>query len=515
MIVDGSSPDAVPKKMDLLVEGAHIKDIGNFSHVNAGRTIKADGLVVCPGFIDAHGHSEFTLLADGRAEGKISQGITTEVNGNCGMSAAPLAGPAREHREGELEALNIKDRWRTFSEFFVLLEQSKIATNFITLVGQGNLRASVAGYENKPLSASDRHRMTDLLKSSMEDGGKGLSTGLIYPPGVYSDTDEIIALAGEAVKYGGIYTTHMRSEGDTLLESVEEVIHIAAKTGISVHISHLKTSGKKNWGKRDALFEMIANAHDRGISITCDRYPYIASSTDLDTVLPSWAFEGGRDKEIERLRNERVKLAEEISVHYSGPSDWQNVVVSSVVSNKNKWMEGKSIREISGAQNKPEIDSVCDLLIDESLRVGAIFFTMSEDNLRSILQREYCVIGTDSAARSFDGITANGVPHPRGFGTFPRILGRYVRDLGVLTLSEAVYKMTGLPAHIFGIKKRGILAKGFFADIAVFDPGKVNDPADYSEPFRKPEGIHHVFNNGTPVLLNEGLTGALPGMILR
>ena len=515
MVIDGSAPDVPPTQMDIAIEGDRIKEIGDLSHVTADRTINVKGLIVCPGFIDAHAHSEFTLLADGRAEGKISQGVTSEINGNCGLSAAPLYGPALEQRESEFDAIQIKDRWRTFSEYLRLLEQRKFGTNFITLVGHGNIRASVVGYTDRSLSESDMAKMVALLRISMDEGARGLSTGLIYPPGIYSGTDEIIRLAQEVVPYKGIYTTHMRSEGDTLLESVGEVMSIAGKAGIHAHISHIKTSGEKNWNKLDNMFEMIEKARGTGVPVTCDRYPYIASSTDLDTVLPSWAFEGGHKKEITRLRNQRAELAHDILRDYPGSSYWHHVVLSSVGSDKNRWMEGKSIAEISAAQAKPEVESVFDILLEEELHVGAIFFTMNEDNLKFILKRPYCAIGTDSAVRSFSGITAKGMPHPRGFGSFPRILGRYVRDLGTLTLSEAVYKMTGLCAEIFKIKQRGILRKGFFADIMIFDSAKITDTADYRNPFRKPEGVFHVFINGRPVLLDGELTGELPGRVLR
>ncbi|MBI4681576.1 MAG: D-aminoacylase [Nitrospirae bacterium] len=515
IIIDGSSPEVHPKQMDIAIEDDCIKDIGDLSHVIADRTIDVKGLIVCPGFIDAHAHSEFALLADGRAEGKISQGVTTEINGNCGLSAAPLYGAALEQREREFDAINIKERWRTFSEYFSLLEKKKFGTNFMTLAGHGNIRASVVGYMDKSISKNDMEKMVALLRTSMDEGAKGLSTGLIYPPGIYSSASEIIGLAHEAARYKGIYTTHMRSEGDKLLESVDEVISIAGNAGIRAHISHIKTSGEKNWNKLDNVFTIIQEARDKGIVITCDRYPYIASSTDLDTVLPSWAFEGGHKKEITRLENQRAELTEDILKDYPHSSDWEKVVISSVNSDKNRWMEGKSIYEMSRSQGKTELQSVFDVLVDEGLNVGAIFFTMNEDNLKSILKRQYCAIGTDSAVRSFSGVTAKGMPHPRGFGSFPRILGRYVRELGVLTLSEAVYKMTGLSAEIFQIGRRGVLEKGFFADITIFDPSKVIDTADYTNPFRRPEGINHVFINGVPVLLDGELTGALPGRVLR
>ncbi len=515
-VIDGSSSDTLPSKADVAIDGDCIKEIGNLSNVAADKIINVKGLIVCPGFIDVHAHSEFMLLADGRAEGKISQGITTEINGNCGLSAAPLEGAALEQRENEFDDVNISDRWSTFAEYFEILEKRRFATNFITLVGHGNLRASVVGYADRSLSRNDMEKVIELLGTAVDQGAKGLSTGLIYPPGIYSGTSEIIDLAAVvAAKHKGIYTTHMRSEGDQLLESVDEVIKIAGKSGIRAHISHLKTSGEKNWGKIDEVFEMIERAHSGGLSITCDRYPYIASSTDLDTVLPSWAFEGGVKKEISRLKTEQQKLANEIIKNFPQPYDWDRVIISSVNSGKNKWMEGKSVLEISESRNRTAMESLFDILIEEDVKAGAIFFTMNEDNLRSILGRPYTMIGTDSAVRCFNGVTAKGIPHPRGFGAFPRVLGRYVRELGILTIGEAIYKMTGLPAKTFGINRRGIIKKDCFADVTVFDPEKVIDTADFSNPFQKPSGIYHVFVNGAPVVLDGEPTGALPGRILR
>jgi N-acyl-D-amino-acid deacylase len=515
IVIDGTGRDAAQKKADIAIEGDRIKAVGNLSHIHAAKTISVKGLCVCPGFIDTHSHSEFILLADGRAEGKIYQGITTEINGNCGLSAAPLYGDALEQREKDLGELNIKDRWGTFSEYFTILEKRKFAPNFLTLVGHGNLRASVVGYSDRLLSKTDKNKIIELINNAMDAGAKGLSTGLIYPPGIYSDTDEIIDLARSAARYKGIYTTHMRSEGDRLKESVEEVVRIAYESKIHTHISHLKTSGRKNWKKLDGVLERMDRANERGLSVTCDRYPYIASSTDLDILLPSWAFEGGRRKEIKRLKSERKRLAKDILEEFPEEFFWDNIIISSVSQDSNKWMEGKIISDISRILKKTPVMCLFDILLEEDLNVGAIFLFMNEDNLKSILKYPYTMIGTDSGARSFDGITAKGLPHPRGFGSFPRILGNYVREEGVLKLSEAVYKMTGLPSKIFRISRRGIISEGFFADITVFDPEKVNGLADFNKPFQKPEGIYHVFVNGIPVLLNGESTGALPGRILK
>ncbi len=516
-IIDGSNKDSELFRADIAIEGDTITEIGDLSHVKAEKVIDARGCCICPGFIDAHSHSEFTLLADGRAEGKICQGITTEINGNCGLSAAPLFGAAFEQREQDLKNLDIKDRWHTFSEYFDLLEERKFAANFITLAGHGNIRASVVGYDDRSPSGTHLKEMISFLRDAMNAGARGLSTGLIYPPGVYSEVPELVYLAREAARNNGMYTTHMRSEGDRLLEAVDEAITIARASGVRTHISHLKTSGANNWWKIQEVFQRFDMADKVGISLSCDRYPYIAASTDLDVVLPSWVFEGGHEEELRKLRNSKVQedIKKNILTEHPEEDYWNKITISSVLLTKNKWMEGKPLSEISRFLNKQPVDCLFDILIEENLKVGAIFFSMNEMNLEAILKQPYTMIGSDSSARSFDGVTAKGKPHPRGFGSFPRILGKYVREEQLLTLSEAIYKMTGLPARIFKIKHRGVIAKGYFADITIFNPEKVNDTSDFNNPFRKPEGIYHVFINGVPVVSEGEITGVLPGRILR
>ncbi len=514
-IIDGSAADASPKIADIAIEGDRIKAVGDLSGLKAKKTIHIKGLCVSPGFIDAHAHSEFTLLADGRAEGKICQGVTTEINGNCGLSAAPLLGQALEQREGDLDILNIKERWNTFEEYFRLLTDRGTAVNFATLVGHGNLRASVAGYKDKPLSKNNTLKITRLLNDAMKSGAKGLSTGLIYPPGIFSDTQEIIRLAKETAKLGGIYTTHMRSEGSKLLESVNEVITIVNESGIKAHISHLKTNGERNWKKLKRVFEQIEHENMKGFDVTCDRYPYTASSTDLDSILPSWAFEGGIKKELQRLKKEQPRLKSDILKLHPERSFWKTVMVSSSPNLKNRWMEGMTLFDISTSTNTSPTDCLFNILIDDKLKTGAIFFTMNEDNLREILKKPYTMIGSDSSARSFDGVTSMEKPHPRAFGSFPRILGKYVKELGLFSLSEAIYKMTGLTASTFNLKGRGVIREGYFADITIFDPKKISDTAEYNNPFVSPKGIHYVFVNGTAVLYQEKTTGKLPGVIIK
>lgn len=514
-VIYGDRPDDVPVKADVAVAGDMIRAVGDLSDVQAERIIDITGLYLCPGFIDAHAHSDFVLLADGRAEAKICQGITTEINGNCGLSAAPLYGAALEQRERDIAEFDIRERWNSFSEYFALLEKRKIAVNTVTLTGHGNLRASIAGYEKRTLSLSEMERALQLLRESIASGSKGLSTGLIYPPGVFADTAEIITLAKEVAVHNGIYTTHMRSEGDHLLESIDEVVRIAKDADVRVHISHLKTSDEKNWTKIDEVFNKIEGARSNGLSVTCDRYPYIASSTDLDAVLPSWAFEGGHKHELKRLRQEPKRLERAIMKEHPDPSIWEEIFISSVITQKNKWMEGMNIFAISRSLGKSEMSCLFDLLIEEDLSVGAVFFIMNEENLEAILGKPYTMIGSDSTARCFDGITAKGVPHPRGFGSFPRVLGKYVREEKVLPVGEAVYKMTGLPAATFRLDRRGHIAEGYYADITVFDPENINDTADFVNPFQRPEGIHYVFVNGVPVVEEGVVTGAMPGRVLK
>lgn len=514
-VLSGRNDEEIPVKADVAIKGDTISDITGPGQAAADEVLDIEGLCVCPGFIDVHSHSDFTLLADGRAEAKICQGITTEINGNCGMSAAPLYGKAIEQREMEMEELGIRQRWHSFTEYFSLLERAGIAVNTLMLAGHGSLRASAAGYSDAPLTDDGRRQIEGMMEEAVSAGVKGLSAGLIYPPGLFSDTRELSSLAASFQKKDGIFSFHMRSEGDELPAAIDEVITVAEDSGIHVHISHFKTNGQRNWGKLKEAVQKIDNARSRGLEITCDRYPYIASNTDLDSLLPARFFEGGRKQELARLRKERKRLENELLASYPDPSFWDGVFITSVAGGKNKWAEGKSMSRVSGICGKSNVQCLIDLLIDEELQAGAIFFSMSEENLRDILRLPYVMMGTDSSARSFSGITAKGVPHPRGFGSCPRILGTYVREQKILGLGEAVYKMTGLPASTFHIDRRGAIAPGYYADLVVFDAERVQDRADFSNPFCRPAGIVHVIVNGKPVVRDGECTGARPGRVLR
>ncbi len=514
LIFDGTGGE--PFISDIAVQDDRILAIGTFSENDAERIISAKGMAVAPGFIDSHAHSDFTLIADNRAEGKIYQGVTTEINGNCGMSAAPLYGKAVERREDDLKELGISERWNSVREYCEVIGKKRLALNTAMLIGHGNIRGSVVGYDNREPSATELSRMKNLLDTSIQEGGIGVSTGLIYPPGIYSRTDELIALAEVLKPYGLVYTSHMRSEGTALLESIREIISVSRTAGIRAHISHIKTAGQENWHKADAAIALLREAREQGIELSCDRYPYIASSTDLDSLLPSWAFEGGNEEELQRLRSNEMllKMRSELLEQAKNRTYWKRVIISSVVSSANSWMEGKTITQIGERLGCDEIEAVFKILLEEKLRVGAIFLSMSEDNLSKFLSLPFCAIGSDSSARCFDGPTRLGKPHPRTFGTFPRFFGKYVRDEQLMTLTEAIRRATMLPASIFGLIGRGQIRQGYAADIVIFDPYTISDRATFEDPFMKPIGIPYVLVNGSAAVWENKPTRKFSGRML-
>lgn len=507
-VFDGTG--SPPKPADIGIRGDTIVHVGN-GPKEADETIDLAGLSVSPGFIDAHGHSEFTLLADPRALGKLLQGVTTEINGNCGLSAGPLIGEARERREEDLREYGISERWETLSEYLSILERRGPGLNFATLAGHGSIRASVVGYADRVPSEKEMGEMKRLLRGTLEAGAIGLSSGLIYPPGVYTTTEELIELAryGKEVSEPFVYASHMRSETDRLLEAMEETIRIGEGAGVRIHVSHIKTAGRENWHRADGAIALMDEARARGIGVTCDRYPYTAASTDLDSVLPAWAFEGGADEELRRLKD--PELRERIKAELPEDEEyWDGVVVSSVPGEPGRWMEGKSIREIAASAGKDLREALLDVLASEGTRVGGIFHGMSEENLWKFLSLPYAMAASDSAARSPDGPTAKGKPHPRGFGTFPRFLKNYPGGL-----SGAVHKSTMLPASTFGLRDRGMIREGLKADIVVFDAASLADRATYEKPFEVPGGIVHVLVNGVFAVIEGRPTGRRPGRVLR
>jgi len=499
-----------PFKANVGIKEDRIIYIGKEKY-SARRTIKAKELVLTPGFIDTHSHSDFTILAEPRAEGKITQGITTEINGNCGVSGFPILGEVFERRLPEMKMLGLNP-WNSFHEYIDLLKKASPAINFATLCGHGNLRGSVVGYKNVKAEKREIEKMKELLKIHLSYGVKGLSTGLIYPPGIFTDTEELIELTKTLRRFKGIYATHMRSEGERLLSAVEETILIGMKAKASVHISHLKTSGKENWWKIDSVFKIIEEAKNQGIKITADRYPYTASQTDLDAFLPSLIIEGSRDDIMGRLKNKNVRVQIRKYLKQRGMDFLNSLLISDVAFEKDKALEGKRIGEVVNLENAS--DFICELLIRSALQVGVIYFGMSEENLEKILSKPYVMIGTDSSARGSSGITRQGKPHPRGFGSFPRFIRRYVMEKKILTLEEAIRKITSLPARTFRIEGRGVIKEGFFADIVIFDPAEIEDRATFENPFALSKGIKYVIVNGEIALEEGSLTGKRSGRVL-
>jgi len=511
VIYDGTGRE--PFRADLGVSGGRIAYIGS-EEIRAREVIDAEGKAVCPGFIDVHGHSGFSLLADGRAESKVFQGITTEIGGNCGLSVAPLRGEYLEARREEMKALGIDDKWESLSDYRRLLERRGISINFATLCGHGNLRGGVLGFREGLPGEKDLQEMAELLQVTLRDGAIGLSTGLIYPPGIFSDTPELLHLAFLLEGKKHIYTSHIRSEGDGLLEAVEEAGEIALRTGVPVHISHLKCWGRANWGKIDDLIGTIEGFRNQGLLMTADRYPYTASSTDLEAILPVWAHEGGRRGLLNRLEEPATRRKIEKVLRERDDEDWRLITVSAVMSQELRWMEGKSLLEIAETVGRrPEI-LVVELLEREELKVQALFFVMSEKNLRRIYSLPFVMVGTDSTSRALIPGEGTGLPHPRGFGTFPRFIGRYARDEGLLSLQEAVRRCTGLVADTFRLKGRGYIREGCFADLVIFDPSSIIDRADYVNPFQSPTGIEMVIVNGEVVAEGGEHTGRFPGRFI-
>lgn len=514
-VVDGSGAPGF--RADLGIKGGCIERLGELSNVPSAAVIEAGGKVVCPGFVDIHSHSDYHLLVNPRSESKIRQGVTTEVGGNCGDAAAPIGNQALNERRGHYkENFDLDLDWRTLPEYRLRLDNAKISVNYAHLAGHNTIRATVMGMENRPPTSRELARMVALTEEAMQAGAFGLSSGLCYPPACYARAPELIALCRAAARYGGYLSCHMRSEGPLLLEALDEVILIAREGRIPLQISHLKTAGSANWHKLSAAFEKIEQARDQGVPITADRYPYLASHAGLQALLPDWAFEGGTETQMLRLRDRptRQRLQEEIRADHPGGDFWETILISEVGSEENQQWVGSTVADGAAREATPPLEFVFDLLLRENMQVEAIYFNMSEENLREILSKPYVMLGSDSACRAHYGPLSKGRPHPRAFGTFPRLLDRFVNREGLLTLEEAVYKMTGAPAQKLGFRERGLIRPGFKADIVVFDPRKIADTATYENPQSYPEGIDCVIVNGAVTLKNGVHTGAGKGSVL-
>jgi dihydroorotase/N-acyl-D-amino-acid deacylase len=510
---------------DVGITGDRIAAVGRLGAANAKRRIDARGLVVAPGFIDMLGQSEFAVLVDGRAASKITQGITTEVTGEGG-SIAPVSDAMRANREASYAHFGVEQDFRTLADYFRKIEtRSRVALNIATFVGAGGVRDYVIGRENRKATPAELEEMKKLVAQAMEDGALGLSTSLQYVPDRFASTEELVELAKVAASYGGIYITHQRSESGRIFESLDEIETIAEKAGIPAEIWHLKTAYRANWGKMPQVLARLEAARARGLDITANQYPYDRASNSLDACLPLWVREGGVDAMIARLEDpaQRERIKKEMDD--PSPGDWENqwygsgggagVMVSSVLDSSLRKWEGKNLEQIGREMGKDPRDALMDLVIADHGETSCIISIMTEDDVRTALRHPLVSIDTDSEARAEDGPLSKSKSHPRAWGTFPRILGKYVREEKLLTLEEAIRKMTSRSAARVGLSDRGILRPGMAADVTVFDPETIRDVSTFEDPTHYSVGVRYVLVNGVAVVDDGKITEARPGRALR
>ena len=515
-ILDGSG--APTTRGDVAIVGDRIAAVGRAEGARAKRVVNAMERAVAPGFVDIHSHSDYHYFLAPQVESQVMQGVTCEIIGNCGYAAAPIWGSWLEDRAREYKRIHGLDLdWTTVAGYQERLKNIGVSVNYAVLMGHGTLRGSAMGGANRPAKPEDISAMVEGARRGMREGAVGLSTGLVYAPGCFADRDEVAVIARGVREEGGVLTSHMRSEGDGLLEAIEEIIGIAEAAAIPLQISHLKTMHPRNWGKRDRMFELIEAAQRRGVEVTCDRYPYTAANTGLAQVMPRWALEGSKDEQAARLADPttRSRIREEILKETPSADRWDTIMISEVTLEKNRRYEGLRVSQAARLARAEPVDFLLDMLREERNNVDAIYFAMSEDNLREILRKPYVMIGSDAGCRDHYGPLSKGRPHPRGFGTFARVLGHFVRDEKLFDLPTAIRKMTWDPCRRLGLQDRGLLRPGFAADVVLFDPTRIKDTATYEEPIKYPEGVEMVLVNGVATVEGGQHTGARAGRMVR
>lgn len=525
LIIDGRILDGSGSPWfegSVAIKDGRVAAIGRLPNATAGRVIDARGLTVAPGFIDLHSHSDFTLLVDGKAESKIRQGVTTEILGESD-SAGPILGPAVPEFDKEMAPYGLTRDWTTLGEYFARVQRQGTSVNIASYVGSGQVRMDVMGNVDRPPTGDEMAKMKDLVDQAMREGALGLASGLIYPPNSFATTDELIELAKVAARYGGIYTSHIRGEGNHWKQAIDEAIEISEKAHLPVHVLHLKIDGQANWGKMAQQVSEIQAARDRGVDITANQYPYIASMTGLEMCIPPKYLEGTSEQVVERLKSPKVRTEIRQAIANGLPGwqadevksvgGWHGVLVASLQKPEDKRYEGKRMDEVAEEMRKDPLDALCDLLISEGGSAEAIYFSMSESDVELAMKQPWVGVGSDGIAVS-PAMTFMGKPHPRFYGTFPRVLGVYVREKKVLTLPDAVRKMTSFPAQVTGLMDRGLLRPGMAADITIFDPKTVSDKATFQAPLQYPVEIPYVVVNGVVVIDQGQHTGAKPGRVL-
>ena len=519
-VFDGSGGD--PVMVDVAINGDQIVEIGDITGT-ADQVIDAQGLAVAPGFINMLSWATESLIHDGRSQGDIRQGVTLEVMGE-GVSWGPLNDPLKEWFKGWQSDIKYDIEWNTLGEYLQFLEDKGISTNVASFVGATTLRIHEMGFEDRPPTDEEMENMKNLVRQAMEEGALGIGSSLIYAPAFYASTEELIELNKAAGEYGGRYISHIRSEGNNLLEAVEELITIAREAGVGAEIYHLKAAGQNNWHKIEDVFAMVEAARDEGLDITADMYTYTAGATGLDASMPPWVQEGGYEQWAGRLQDPAIReqMRTEIA---SDADDWENLYYAAggpenviLVGFKNpdlKHLTGKTLAEVAEMRGTSVEDTIMDLVIEDGSRVGTVYFLMSEMNIRKKIQQPWMAFDSDAESMAPEGVFLLSNPHPRAYGTFARLLGKYVRDEQVISLQEAIRRLTSFPAENLKLDRRGSLKEGYFADIAIFDPDTIQDHATFSEPHQYSTGVHHVIVNGELVLKDGEHTGATPGRFVK
>ncbi|MGZ5552622.1 MAG: N-acyl-D-amino-acid deacylase family protein [Chthoniobacterales bacterium] len=519
-VFDGTGSEG--RTADVGIRGDRIVAVGQLTPSETTRIIDAHGLAVAPGFINMLSWSTDSLIADGHSQSEIRQGVTTEIMGE-GESMGPVNDRVREHMLAAQKDIKYEITWKTLAEYLRFLETRGISCNVASFIGATTIREYVVGFEDKPPTPDQLEEMRGLVRQEMEEGALGIGTSLIYPPAFYAKTDELIELCKVAAKYKGKYISHMRSEGNRLLEALDELLRIARDANIPAEVYHIKAAGQKNWGKLDQLLARIESARKNGLKITADMYTYTAAGTGLDACLPPWTEDGGYEALFKRLRDPatREKIAAEVKVD---SDEWENLYLAAgspekillvgFKSEKLKPLTGKSLAEVAKMRGKDPIETIMDLLSEDESRIDCVYFLMSEENVKKEIAKPWISFGSDEASQAPEGAFLKSNPHPRAYGNFARVLGKYARDEKALTLPEAVRRLSALPATNLGLTNRGFIKEGMFADVVVFDPATISDRATFEEPHQYAVGMKHVFVNGQQVLKDGEHTGATPGRAL-
>ncbi len=521
LIYDGSGMPPFPA--DLGIRGDRIAAIGTEPNSNGKIELDLEGLAVAPGFINMMSWANESLIEDGRSQSDIRQGVTLEIMGE-GNSMGPLNEEMKRAMLRRLGDIKYEIEWTTLDEYLQFLERRGVSTNVASFIGAATPRKYVVGYGDRPPTEEELLEMQGLVRQAMEEGALGVASSLIYPPGSFADTDELIALAKVAAEYDGTYASHLRNEASRLMEAVDELLQIAEQAKIRAEIYHLKASGRSNWAKLDQVVERVQQARADGLQITADVYNYPASSTGLTSTMPPWVQEGGFDAALERLKDPatRKRIAREMlegsdqwENMYHGAGSPQNILLVGFRNDSLKPLTGKTLAAVSEMRGTSPEETVMDLILEDRSRVVTVYFTQSEDNLRKKIALPWVSFCSDSASLATEGVFLESSVHPRAYGSFARLLGRYVREEGIISLEEAIRKLTALPASTLKIQKRGRLRQGYFADVVVFDPATIQDHATFEKPHQYSTGVVHVFVNGVQVLNQGEHTGKTPGRVVR